>query len=331
MTNILISYLPNSFLEWFLIGLSVLFTYILYRTVEFHWPDLYFTSSNKSNSIFATNFYWYFLFRFFPVFFITATIFSFAKSDTLSFSERILSGFFVGIIFATITDGLALKKILSADKSLQIYFNKYAQIASHLITFIFIIIITIIASYSSSSNVIQNMTPGIENVRDNIWSSFLIAFFLLLLKSGHKKIREKIDSTDIFGVSYKKINPEILSEIEIQSKKFNANKNLVKAICIIENLQRPIWFRRFELLKSFLIKKGSYGIMQTVSNGYISDKNSIAMAIEKYFKDTKKIVGLEEVSNLAKKYNNSDEYAGLVLECYTKILPPDEFEKILRG
>ncbi len=331
MTSNIIHYLPNSPLEGFLIVFSVLFTYILYRTVEFHWPDLYFSNSNKSTSIFATNVYWYSLFRFFPIFIITVITFSFAKSDTFVFWERMVSGFCVGIIFAILTDGFALKKILSVNKSFQIYFNRYAQIANHVITFFLIIIVAVFAGYVSSFDSVQNITPGIANVRDNIWSSFFIAFFLLLFRSGHRQIREKINSTDVFDVSYKRINPEILIEIENQSKILNANKYLVIAVCIVENLQRPLWFRRIEFLKSFFIKKGSYGIMQVVSNGYVSDKDSVKLVIEESFKNTAHISGLEELVPIIKRHNNSDEYAAVVLECYTKILPPDEIEEILRG
>src|SRR5215207_5321217 len=55
---------------------------------------------------------------------------------------------------------------------------------------------------------------------------------------------------------------------------------LVESIMMVENVQRPRWFRTAERLKGIFAKPGTYGIMQVASPRPLSDKDSIRIAIE---------------------------------------------------
>jgi hypothetical protein len=48
---------------------------------------------------------------------------------------------------------------------------------------------------------------------------------------------------------------------------------------VIENLQRPRWFRACERAKGKFFKHGSYGIMQVEADSPVSDEESIRIAV----------------------------------------------------
>ena len=110
----------------------------------------------------------------------------------------------------------------------------------------------------------------------------------------------------------------IIKEIKKQAEIYNADEYLAIAICIVENLQRPSWFRILERIKSFFIPQGTYGIMQVSSNGYISDEESIHIAMRDYLLDTS---GKSDMIDVIKRYNADDRYMEMVLEFYRAISP----------
>jgi hypothetical protein len=58
-----------------------------------------------------------------------------------------------------------------------------------------------------------------------------------------------------------------------------ADASLALAVMVVENLQRPPWFRRLERLKGFIFKRGTYGIMQVAAPQPITDEESIIRAV----------------------------------------------------
>lgn len=171
------------------------------------------------------------------------------------------------------------------------------------------------------------MTPTWQGVVDNLWSSIITAGFIFgfyhLYSTLGSKISSSISSIDIYAASRKNISSLIFQEISRQSEIYNANENLAMAICIVENLQRPSWVRFLEKVKSFFLPRGTYGIMQVSSSGYISDKESVAIAVRDYLKDTKD-EALDDLQDVVKKYNSDDRYVDMVLEVYRLLLYTDK-------
>lgn len=78
-------------------------------------------------------------------------------------------------------------------------------------------------------------------------------------------------------------------EAYVRSKcdEFEADFLLVKAVMLIENLQRPGWVRKLERLKGRLHKPGSYGVMQVTTDKPVSDRESIDIAVSGFFAGSK--------------------------------------------
>ncbi len=105
----------------------------------------------------------------------------------------------------------------------------------------------------------------------------------------------------------------------------SADPALVKAVMVVENAQRPLWFRRCENVKGRFFKKGSYGIMQVTADGPISDEESIRRAVASRFagvhvplktSGTSVHCDYEALTAIARNYNPSDTYANAVIQAF---------------
>ena len=75
---------------------------------------------------------------------------------------------------------------------------------------------------------------------------------------------------------------------------------------IIENIQRPCWFRRIETLIGKVARRGSYGIMQVQADRPLSNKQSIKQGVGILLRLKQQSQTPEE---LFSRYNRSSYYA----------------------
>ncbi len=325
--EILFSYLPTVPSVYLLAFVSIFLIHIFYRYIENKWPEVYFSTSDKMSVFIALSPVRFVIFRFFPIVLTTTFVLAIIKDDYFTVRNRVVIGFLIGFVHAFRTDLIAIFKVLKNSKSIKLYANKWSQIIVHVFSTFLVVSLSIFAGYFSSLKSFQKMTPTWQGVVDNLWSSIITAGFIFgfyhLYSTLGSKISSSISSIDIYAASRKNISSMIFQEISRQSKIHNANENLAMAICIVENLQRPSWVRFLEKVKSFFLPRGTYGIMQVSSSGYISDKESVAIAIRDYLKDTKD-EALDDLQDVVKKYNSDDRYVDMVLEVYRLLLYTDK-------
>ena len=131
---------------------------------------------------------------------------------------------------------------------------------------------------------------------------------------------QKISITQVIKQSAEKIDPKLFSLIEKISKKYKADSTLVKAVCIAEDIERPKWFRNLERLVSFIKKRGTYGIMQVKADKFVSDEESIEIAIREFLKNTEGITLFDQLS-VVSSYNSNPNYKQLIEEIIRFIKP----------
>ncbi|MCU0641068.1 MAG: hypothetical protein MUC35_03145 [Candidatus Margulisbacteria bacterium] len=160
--------------------------------------------------------------------------------------------------------------------------------------------------------------PSIKPLIDNMWAAFI--GFLLASFAREALSNRSISESTVINDALQEINPKIFALIDKLADKANANPNLIKAVAVTENLQRPAWFRLIEQIMSWFSKKGTYGIMQVQSDRYLTDEESIEIAINKYFVNTKNASN-EEIEAILTKYNPSTTYQDIVLKTMRYLLP----------
>lgn len=293
---------------------SNFFLFLIYRYYEYKWPEQYFGPENKANIFLSIKPYYYFVFRIMPILvtilLINGTLFK-LSGNTL---DSVLIGGVSALVFALRNDGKAIYDLVTHSQKIKVYRNKYFQLAAHFITILLLFCAGLTAGFLATNNFILDwFIPDLKALRDNVYASFIAVVLSFALYKIIKKPNE-ISLDSVIEKSIKNIDRNIYSLIEIESKKYNANQILVKAICISENIERPRWIRKIENVMSMFKKNGTYGIMQVSSNKRISDQESIKIAVPKFFANTDS--PNIDIEHVIRAYNPQDDYVSLVVEVY---------------
>lgn len=110
--------------------------------------------------------------------------------------------------------------------------------------------------------------------------------------------------------------------IEKHSKDEDVDIDIITGIAIIENMNRPTWFRFIEKFFSAFKKNGTYGLMQVHSQKLLSDTKSIQRAC--------KIIKKSNTADLAligQIYNGNRDY-GQILEYVVQELKKNKEWKV---
>lgn len=313
--------MPIYSIEIFLLVMaSIVSMYAFYRYFESKWPEHYFSPDDQTSIFVSLSPTRYLLFRFLPVAIITALILSISKN--FHANERIALGIIAGLSHGIITNGVSIFKILVRDNSVKLYINKFLQIGSNFFTIVIVTLAGAFGGYVSSFETTQKLSPTFQGIVDNLWSSFIaIALFFLLRKIY--SATQKFQPVDIYENSYRKIDVKLLDYIKRVANENNADEKLVLAICITENLQRPKWFRLGEKMSWFLFRrKGTYGIMQVMSDEYLSDEESIDFSVRRHLSNTKKMnQDYSTLEGVISGYNSDQSYVATVMEAYSYLGP----------
>lgn len=281
-----------------------------YQTFKLKWPDLYFSVNNMDAFFISVSFKRYIFFRFFPCFVINTLAVAVLIKST-SIQTAYIAGAISLFAHALITNGRAMFDLITRSKRIKIYFNYSFQILIHFFTIALLVFVGIVSGFASRLIFFRVLTPSPQGLVDNIWSALIAVILVEYLRLVYSD--KSIGLDEVFDKSLKNISPELLNFIDQACVAHNANPVLVKAICIVENIQRPKWVRTFENFKARLGLTGTYGIMQVRSKKKISDKESVDIAVEEYLKDTRYTKNTEALKLHINKYNSSEKYKDLVI------------------
>lgn len=293
-----------------IVTVNILIT-IFYSVFKLKWPDLYFSVNNMEALFISVSFKRFIFFRFLPCFLICVLVVAtLTKNNPLYIAQ--VAGTISLLIHGLMTNGKAIYNLIAKSKRIKIYFNYSFQILLHGLITLFLIGLGFIAASLSRLDFFRLITPTPQGLVDNIWSAFITVVLIEYLRKAYAD--KSIEINEVFERSLKSIKPELLTHIDAVCLENNANPILVKAICIVENIQRPGWIRFFENLKARSKQWGTYGIMQVRINKNISDEESINIAVKDFFKNSKNIHSPEVLTDYISKYNKALDYKDLVVQ-----------------
>lgn len=159
----------------------------------------------------------------------------------------------------------------------------------------------------------ENLLPDFSNIANELWIIILVFIYTLINNvppsnsgAGARKFEYIKSMLNFIEKKYLKIiNPAVNGNIRL--------KQIIYAIIIHENFNRPKAFRLIEYLsRLFTSKEKTYGIMQVRSKKAISDTNSVEIGT-KIILDNFKTLITEYKSKIENKednenYHNSTEY-----------------------
>jgi hypothetical protein len=315
----LVSYTPNELFTIFTgVVVSNVFIVLFYKTFKLKWPDLYFSVNNMDAFFISVSFQRYLFFRFFPCFLINTLVIT-VITKTYPLHIAYTAGAFSLFIHGFLTNGIAIYRIIKKSKRIKIYFNYSFQLFLHLITMILLTLLGIASGFASRQAIFIALTPSPQGLVDNIWSALITVILVEYLRLIYTEKSIKLD--EVFNKSLKSISPDILNLIDKYCISNNANAVLAKAICIVENIQRPKWIRMIENIKAILGLHGTYGIMQVKTNKFISDEESVRLAIATHLQESNIVRTTDMLRYYINKYNSSEEYKDLVIRAMYFIDP----------
>lgn len=120
------------------------------------------------------------------------------------------------------------------------------------------------------------LVPPLEEFFKALWTTIFVAILAIVALSV---TRVQFDVFNLVRRSRREVGPDLLNFARKKAVAFGTEPELVEAILLAENLQRPRWFRRLERLKGRIFPAGSYGVVQVTSAKPLSDKESIDIAV----------------------------------------------------
>ena len=127
----------------------------------------------------------------------------------------------------------------------------------------------------------------------------------------------------MLSLARERIDPALRELARITASKHGGDPDLVEAVLLVENLQRPPWVRWLERAFGRFVGVKSYGVMQVPTDKPVSDEESIRLAVANHFSDAVPTSsGLPDSSaahSMVLQYNRDGEYASSVVDLYWEI------------
>lgn len=287
--------------------------------------------------------------RFAPVDSRYYQITSFLETDeapAFNFSFRILTPVVFIILISTLLYHFKLDNYVKDIYLISIYYVVFRALfnvvtdRTYLINWkkqVIYALCTVLATYLIYEKLIikkENLLPNFSDISNELWIIILIFLYNLINNiqiSDHGAERRKLRYIKHIFSHLK----ERYSTI-IDSKTDNIRlKQIIYAIMLHENFNRPKAFRLLEYVKSIFSKhQVSLGIMQVKSEAFITDSQSVEKGIEilrtevqallpkfleeneREFENSYQIEYLEQAyqANLIRKYNHCDDYTYDIIE-----------------
>ncbi|MEU4426199.1 hypothetical protein AB0F81_36730 [Actinoplanes sp. NPDC024001] len=172
------------------------------------------------------------------------------------------------------------------------------------------------------------VVPPVDEFFKSLWTTMLVA---LLAVFAVKTWGDTSSGYTLVVRSRREVGPELLAFAEEKAKEAGADPTLVEAVLLAENLQRPSWVRRLERWKGRIRGEGTYGVMQVRSDRPISDRESIAVAIERFFARAevpREAFGYEQeaLETFLFGYNPDENFIETTTRIIDEIFVPDDDE-----
>jgi len=239
----------------------------VYRLIEGSWPQNYFSLTDFASYRKTIHPLGYMAFRFAPVFLVALFLaVSLERGDQAVWpaSMIMISG------HVALTHGWAAIALVSqpADP------RRSPLVALHVVASV--LLIGVGAAGVLLREHLAALIPPLESLAGELWgAAFAGAFGAFLITRTGTRI---VDEDALIRKARQRIAPDLLELARREAERNGADPDLVEAILITEDIQRPKWFRSLERAKSVFFRDGTYGVMQVRHLGWLSDADSIRTA-----------------------------------------------------
>jgi hypothetical protein len=295
------------------VALGIGFLFIFFRAVQAHWPQSYFGATEGTAFSISSSPHRFLLFRFIPVF--ISCLFVAVSLERVRDSAW-LGALVVGLGHGLLTAGVSLFAWVRLPE--RVRRGRAAIALLQGLTFFGVIAVAVAAA--AARHLLAPLIPPIRELTAALWTALLAGVAGAFVINVSRKPTSEVE---LVRHSIRRI-PRILWEVADEiSTGAGADVHLVRAVMVVENLQRPGWFRRLERLKSRILPVGTYGIMQVSSTSLVSDEESIRMAASRMagvrVTDEDGSIDGTSFDSFARSYNGDSTFRSLLQAAYAEV------------
>lgn len=218
--------------------LGVAFLAMFYRAVQLNWPESYFSATEVSSYSISTSPWRYLTFRFLPVY--MTCIFVAVTLERIG-SSALLGSMSVAVTHGFLTSGRAIAEAMVRWPS-HVRRHRIPVLMLHGLVVLGLALIGFLAYMTSDG--FAPIVPTLNELSATLWTGLvagIIGAFIVRVSRGHP-----ISDADLVDQSMKRIPPHLWYQAGELAGAHDADPHLVRAVMVVENIQRPAWFRSLE-------------------------------------------------------------------------------------
>lgn len=290
-----------------LLGTS--FLHVFYRAVRLNWPDSYVGAGDAGIYSLLASPLRYLAFRALPVYLACLFV---AVSAARAGLDPWLASMGVAIAHGAATNGRVVLRDLRASRPT--FRHRLPLLILRSGGLLLVLSAGIAAVYTVPTA--EAVVPSLDQMSATLWTALLagvVGGYIVNVTSG-----SSVTTEDLVAQSYATLDRSLFMLADDRAHAHGADTDLVKALMLVENIQRPGWIRRLEGVKGKIFPAGTYGVMQVRSERPLSNEESIDRAAARLAgTNVKTSVGnidYDLVMAAANEYNPDPAYPELLLE-----------------
>lgn len=254
-------------------ALGAVLIWAVFRAIEMGWPTSYFSITDLVAQRVSASALSYTLFRFAPI--VVVSVFVLVSAERTG-GDAVWTGLALGLIHIGTSAGLELlREVRRARRRLN-------HIAYHVIISAGIALSVTATVWLSRLDAVRRLVPPVDDVRSDLWTALFAAAVAAAFVKRTSSVH--LSESDLLMKARARVRPELLEFARSTAVEKGSDPRLLEAFLLVENMQRPRWFRRFEYALGALERlagaqrRRTYGIMQYPSLDPIDDETSIEMS-----------------------------------------------------
>lgn len=290
------------------VSLGLLFLHIFYRAVRLNWPESYFGATELATYAIAISPIRYAAFRLGPVF--LTSLFAAVSLDRMQRSGFV-GALGIGMGHSLATSGKGLIQAIGLPRPTRRH--RIPVFIVWAVVFVGVMLTSVLAW--ASAGFLGPLVPQPSDLSSSLWTGLLagvLGAYIATVSRGHP--------TNEYGLAedaIKRIPRAMWDLAGAEAVAAGADPRLTRAVMLVENMQRPPWFRKLERLKGRFIPAGTYGIMQVASEGPLGDAESIRKAVKERLagvvvQDENGNLDYKALEHFARAYNPNANFHALL-------------------
>lgn len=302
--------------------IAVGFLMLVFSVVRSGWPQSYYAVGDLTSFRISQRPARYILFRFVPVAlvsFVTVTLVRTLNGNALAAAAVVAVGHTVTTTARASIN--LLRRPSGFGRRVQFLMNSFVTIG--------IVLAVVVAVPLSALSGASRLVPSATEIPVALWTAAFAAFGGAFLVQVARSQTPSIEQ--LMKRSRETLPPSAWEEAERAALAYDADPSLVKAVLLVENLQRPRWVRRLESIKGKIFSVGSYGVMQVRAAAPITDLDSIEIAVRERLRDCEVATAYDKrdqsLEQILRSYNDDKRFVELGKAFYTELAGPPEYEE----